>query len=324
MHADSKINNNMNISFIMPAYNCADTIKESVDSIFNGNFAYGDEVIIINDASTDKTLEIAEELQKKYPEPLIKIISHGINKGSAAAGRNSGIDQSKNDLIFCLDADNILAPNSIQNLKTYMFENNADCAAFGELHYFNTNIKEIDCKWVYTGQIKLNDALAGCYWPGPDGNYLFTKDSWKIAGRYEESLGGAYDSWAFGIKQLATGAKMVTLENTFYYHRHGYESTFMKDKNKINPSLIALIVLLPYLNLIENDDVDYILSKEHRDSWFENIGKRPIHLKDGAAGINGKRDHSFAKDRITIGYKKYLQPNKFLAYIKRNLYGLLK
>ena len=47
--------NNSKISFIIPAYNCADTLVESIESIFDGNFEDGDEVIIVNDASTDKT-----------------------------------------------------------------------------------------------------------------------------------------------------------------------------------------------------------------------------------------------------------------------------
>ena len=84
------MDNNPKISFIIPAYNCADTIVESVESIFKGNFEDGDEVIIVNDASTDKTSQIINSLQKKYP--TIKELSHNINKGSAAAGRNTGID----------------------------------------------------------------------------------------------------------------------------------------------------------------------------------------------------------------------------------------
>ena len=128
------INNNPKISFIIPAYNCANIIVESIESIFNGNFEDGDEVIIVNDASTDKTLQIINGLQKKYP--AIKTISHNINKGSAAAGRNTGIDYSKNDLISCLDSDNILAPGAVPVLKKYMSEQNADAAAFGEIHFF--------------------------------------------------------------------------------------------------------------------------------------------------------------------------------------------
>ena len=294
-------NNNQKISFIIPAYNCADTIVESIESIFNGNFEDGDEVIIINDASTDKTLEVINSLQKKYP--IIKALSHNINKGSAAAGRNTGIDCSKNDLIFCLDSDNVLAPNAVPILKKYMLEQKADIATFGEIHFFKSDIGKITHKWIYKdNQIELKDALAGYKWPGPSGNYLFTKRSWFNAGRQNESVGGAYDSLVFGIKQLATGSKMITMKNSFYYHRAGHESAFIRDKDKIKASLIVLSVLINFLDLIEEDDVDYIMSKEHRYSWFDDLEKRPIRLKNSTIGKNGFRTIYLEQKKWSIGF----------------------
>lgn len=293
-------NNNPKISFIIPAYNCADTIVESIESVFNGNFEDGDEVIIINDASTDKTLQIINGLQKKYS--VIKILSHNINKGSAAAGRNTGIDYSKNNLIFCLDSDNVLAPNTVPVLKKYLLEQNADVATFGELLFFKTDIEKITHKWVYKNKIELKDALAGSIWPGPSGNYLFTKRSWLNAGRYNESIGGAYDSWAFGIKQLAAGSKMVTMNNSFYYHRAGHESAFTRDKDKIKPSLIALSVLINFLDLIEEEDIDYIMGRKHRYSWFDDLEKRPIRLKNSTIGVNGLRTANFEQKKCPAGF----------------------
>ena len=293
--------NKPKISFIIPAYNCADTIVESIESIFNGNFEDGDEVIIVNDASTDKTLQIINGLQKKYP--VIKAVSHNINKGSAAAGRNTGIDYSKNDLIFCLDSDNVLAPSAVPVLKRYMLEQKADIATFGEIRFFKTDIGKMTHKWIYKdNQIELKDALAGYKWPGPSGNYLFTKKSWLNAGRYTESIGGAYDSWAFGVKQLATGSKMATMKNSFYYHRAGHESAFTRDKDKIKASLIALSVLINFLDMIEEEDVDYIMSKEHRYSWFDNLEKRPIRLKNSAVGANGFRTTSLEQKKWPVGF----------------------
>lgn len=306
--------NNPKISFIIPAYNCADTIAESIESIFNGNFEDGDEVIIVNDASTDKTLEIVNGLQKKYP--IIKSVSHNINKGSAAAGRNTGIDYSKNDLIFCLDSDNILAPGAVPVLKKYMLEQNADVAAFGEMRFFKKDIKKITHKLIYKdGCIELKDALAGFCWPGASGNYLFTKKSWLNAGRQSESVGGAYDSLVFGIKQLATGSKIVIMKNSFYYHRAGHESAFIRDKDKIKSSLIVLSVLVNFLDLIEEEDVDYIMSKEHRYSWFDELEKRPIRLKNSAIGINGFRTTSFEQKR---------RPMSFIGKAVKKIKNILK
>jgi len=294
------------ISFIIPAYNCEKTLEESVQSILESNFAEGDEIIIINDASTDNTLKLASKLAVK--NSAIKVLSHTINKGSAAASRNTGIDQAKNALIFCLDSDNILAPESIAPLKKFVLDEKADAAAFGMIHYFiNTPSNITDTATFKSGATTLDDALAGTQWPGPSGNYLFTKESWKKAGRYNESIGGAYDSWAFGIAQIATGAKLICLPDTFYYHRHGYDSTFVTENKKHSASLTALSVLLPYLNLIKDEDVDYMFSKEHRYTWFENLEKRPLHTKSGKDGINGtKVQKNSSIERVLWKIKKRL------------------
>ena len=118
-----------NISFIVPAFNCEKTIIECIESIYNNNFYEGDEVIIINDASIDNTEKIINKLAQKYRS--IKILKHNINKGSAAASRNTGIDNSKNNLLFCLDSDNILEKDSISKLKSALIETKSDCCAFG-------------------------------------------------------------------------------------------------------------------------------------------------------------------------------------------------
>src|SRR5688572_9260073 len=107
----------MNISFIIPCYNCETTVEEAVNSIFQGNFSEGDEVVMVDDSSTDSTPRVMEELKIKYPS--IVTLRHNINKGSAAASRNTAIDSSHNELLFCLDADNLLIPGTIQLLKEF-------------------------------------------------------------------------------------------------------------------------------------------------------------------------------------------------------------
>ncbi len=266
-----------NISFIVPAYNCQETLKESIESIFDGNAEVGDEIIIIDDASTDSTPEIISSLRKKYD--AIVTVKHHINKGSAAAARNTGIDIAKNDLLFCLDSDNILVPGSIFQLKQMLISQNLDAAAFGEIHYFKDSIVNFSHKWVMKPEIKIEDNVnTPQQTPCSSGNYLYTKDIWKKANRHPESFGGAYDSWAFGMQILLVGGKFKTLEQTFYYHRIGYESTFVKEEKKNNPSIIALQVLLPYFDFIHPSDRKYIL--RNYSSWWRNIANKRIRIND--------------------------------------------
>lgn len=280
----------VHISFIIPAFNCQQTLVETVNSIYNGNFTEGDEVIIINDASTDNTFEIAKELQSKLPS--IQILEHKINKGTAAAARNTGIENANNEFIFCLDSDNILVPSSVLQLKEYLLEEHADAAAFGEIHFFKDNpdgSRRSIYKTIFkNGVFTLADALCSDYFIGQSGNYLFTKQSWLEAGRYFEPtlINQTLDSWTFTIRQLGTGAKLVKLADSYYLHRNRPDSHWNKEIKKGNVSLAALSGIMPFLDIIKERDVEYIFGKG-RYTWFDNLGKRPILLKDGNLGTTG-------------------------------------
>ncbi len=182
-----------------------------------------------------------------------------------------------------------------------MFKNNADAVAFGELHYFKKNIKTVTHKWIYKEKITLYDVINETKkTPCASGNYLFTKNSWVNAGRYNEALSiVAYDSWAFGFCQIATGTKMITMRDTWYYHRYGYESTFVRERGKINVSRTILQIIQPYLYMIDGRDVDYIMSKKARDCWFENLANHPIKLtKATEKKINNILSHTFPINRL--------------------------
>jgi len=218
----------INVSFFIPAYNCATTIEESVDSIMDGNFREGDELIICNDGSTDNTVEVLEQLKQKYP--VIQIVHHRRNKGGGAA-RNTAIEHTNNPLLFCLDSDNVLAPESVPRLKDFLVASGADAAAFQELHYFNRDINNISHKWKFKeGIITLADCLAGPVVPGASGNYMFIRDSWLQAKGYPEFT--FLDTWGFGFRQLATGAKMVVMPESFYFHRYGHYSYWVREAKR--------------------------------------------------------------------------------------------
>ena len=275
------------VSFIIPAYNCAGTIRDAVRSILQGNLRPGDEILVIDDCSTDNTPRVLEALRQQHEE--IHLLRHSHNRGTAAAGRNTGIEGATNDLLFCLDADNVLAPGSIDPLIRRMEATVADVAAFGEIHFFRTKVDKITHKWIFRADISLADALAGFVWPGPGGNYLFTRASWERAGRYYEPFleNRSLDSWTFGIRQLATGSKMVTEPHSWYFHRYGHESHYMLNWKRGNQSLAGLIGLIPIMDQIVEEDVEYILGKDGRGRWYEGLRDHPLRLRNGVHGEDG-------------------------------------
>lgn len=268
----------INISFFIPAYNCFKTIAETVDSIFNDNFMFGDELIIVNDASKDETPTLIEKIRDKYRDKNIKIITHKRNKGGAAA-RNTAIENSNNPLLFCLDSDNILEKNSIQELKDFLINSGSDASAFRELKYFKENVNNITHTWKFTeGKITLEKMLSDHKTPPASGNYLFSKESWERADGYPE-FAGALDTWGFGFRQIVTGSKMSVMNDLYYFHRHGTESYWVTFSKNNSVSLRILQIIAPHLDRISDKDVKYITNPKTRHTWYNNIEKKPLRIK---------------------------------------------
>lgn len=273
-----------NISFVIPAYNATTTLAAAVDSIFADNFSLGDEVIIVDDCSTDTTTTTATELARTHA-PHITVLLNPQNKGCPAT-RNVGIAAAKNALIFNLDADNILVPGMIRSLKDSLEREAADLAAFARYDYFIDNPKRITHYWhCRPGTFTLADLLAGHINPGPGGNFLYTKSSWERIGGYWEYGKGLHEAWGFTLKQLTAGHRMVVVPGTHYLHRHGHASLFATEsKRKDEEYALTQKMITPYLDLLEDTDHDYVL---RTPSWQQHLDTRPLKLKGVPLGKNG-------------------------------------
>lgn len=265
--------NNQNISFIIPAYNCEKTIVDSVKSIFDNNIVDGDEIVIVNDGSTDNTQRVIKTLIGKYDQ--VKLINHKHNKGGGSA-RNTAVENASNNLIFCLDSDNILKKDSISKLYNHLRSTNCDIASFETLHYFRETTKNIDHDWMFKYETYNKDNyLSTILVPGASGNYLFTKSSWLRSGRYPE-YAGALDTWGFGLRQVMSGYTMSVLHNSSYYHRIGIDSYWVRQSRENNINMIATQLIIPYLSLFSRNSQKRIMSISQNNNWFANLDNHPI------------------------------------------------
>jgi cellulose synthase/poly-beta-1,6-N-acetylglucosamine synthase-like glycosyltransferase len=101
------------VSIIIPAHNEEKTIEKALNSIFKANYKKK-EVIVIDDGSTDKTLEKLKKYSRKRP---IKIIS--LKRSGKAKSLNVGIRKAKGEIVICMDADTIANKNTISNLVKF-------------------------------------------------------------------------------------------------------------------------------------------------------------------------------------------------------------
>ena len=102
------------ISVIMSVYNCEKYISQSIESILNQSYS-NFEFIIINDGSTDNSLEIIKKYQHKNSQiTLIDQTNIGLTKSL-----NKGINVAKGDYIARMDADDICLSDRFMNFINY-------------------------------------------------------------------------------------------------------------------------------------------------------------------------------------------------------------
>lgn len=114
----------MKLSVVIPAYNASATIRAALDSALNQT-RRADEVLVLNDGSTDFTLDIL----RSYG-PSISVYSQD-NRGLASA-RNFLCKQAKGDLIAFLDADDIWHPEYVETQISQMSRYPSALAGFTE------------------------------------------------------------------------------------------------------------------------------------------------------------------------------------------------
>lgn len=116
-------------SVVIPMYNNQDTIERAILSIFNQTrYDLIDEIIVVNDGSTDNSKKVVEQIIKKTIENKIILVNQK-NMGAAVA-RNTGISKTRNSFVALLDADDEWKNNKIE-VQNNILINNQEIKALG-------------------------------------------------------------------------------------------------------------------------------------------------------------------------------------------------
>ena len=132
---------NNSVSVVIPVYNAAAFVTEAVESALAQPETT--EIILIEDASPDHSLEVCQDLAEKYPN--VRLYQHpgGTNLG-AGASRNLGIEKSSAPLIAFLDADDFYLPGRFTKTREIL-EADPTCDGVYEaigIHFENETVKQ--------------------------------------------------------------------------------------------------------------------------------------------------------------------------------------
>lgn len=113
------------VSLIIPVYNAADFLEESIGSLLNQTLP-NIELVCVNDGSKDNSLEILEKFAKT--DSRIKIIDQP--NGGCGAARNKALDNASGEYIYFFDPDDYILPNALEELYNNAVSNDSDFVIF--------------------------------------------------------------------------------------------------------------------------------------------------------------------------------------------------
>lgn len=159
--------NNMKISIIIPAYNVESYIERCISSILKQTYQ-NYEIIVINDGSTDNTLDILNKLCSC--DKRIKVIS--IKNGGVSNARNIGLDTATGDIISFVDADDYIIENMIETMIRVFMQHKVQLVACS----FLGNDKHPHGKQLYNRNGMLYETIDANLFKGYIWNKYFKAD----------------------------------------------------------------------------------------------------------------------------------------------------
>ena len=127
----------MKVSVIMPAYNAEGYIRKAIGSVLTQGLK-DFELIIVNDGSTDNTLDIISS----FDDSRIRIINQS-NRGPGVA-RNAGLNIALGEYVMFLDSDDWFCPNALEMAYRQAQENATDISIFQIIKYDDGKYSEND------------------------------------------------------------------------------------------------------------------------------------------------------------------------------------
>ncbi len=208
------------ISFIIPCYNDAQYIEQSVASALGQTYK-NIEVIVIDDGSNLKTKKVLQSLK-----PSITHLITQENQGQSAA-RNRGIEAANGEFIVTLDSDDYFEPSFAEKVVKSI-----------------TGITEVKIVTCYSnllyddGRFKIYKPNGGdinhfMFSNGAMGSSMFRKADWLSSGGYDETMRKGWEDWEFYIRLLKNNGKAIVIDQVlFNYRRRGNSTTTRANNNK--------------------------------------------------------------------------------------------
>lgn len=246
------------VSIIVPVYNVEKYLSNCIDSILNQIFK-DFELILVNDGSTDKSLDIC----KHYKNIDNRICIINKENGGLSSARNAGLDIAKGEYIGFVDSDDYIHPQMYEILYNQIIKNKADISmcAFKKVSEFDKN--ELLGKFILNQEVEISNNEEAVFKLGENDSVTYVVAWNKL---YKKSLfnnirfkeGIIHEDEYIIHRLLYQANKLVYIKENLYFYLQR-EGSIMDKRLNINSS-------------------DYLLACSDRVRFFYE--KNLIQLKD--------------------------------------------
>jgi len=183
------------ISVILPVYNGELTIEETVKSVLNQSFL-DFELIIIDDGSSDSTLDILA----KFQDPRLKVFSYP-NSGLSAS-RNRGIELARGEFISFIDADDLWTSGKLEAQINALRENTGADVSYSWTDFIDESGNSLGYGIHHSANGYVFPNLLEFFFIGSGSNALIRKQVFEEVGDFDETLTSAED-WDMFLRLAA-------------------------------------------------------------------------------------------------------------------------
>ncbi|MBD1809592.1 glycosyltransferase [Microcoleus sp. FACHB-SPT15] len=219
------------ISVVIPAYNAERTILETIASVQQQTFS-DFELIVINDGSTDRTLELLYNVQ----DERLKIFSY--ENGGLPVARNRGISQANGEFIAFIDADDLWTPDKLE-LQLAALQQHPEAGVAYSWTYFKYEEKEYsyaDESSFFEGNVYANLLVRNFLHNGS--NPLIRKQAIESIGLFDANLKSCED-WDFYLR-LAAKWNFVLIPKSQIIYRQSLSS--MTSKVEVMEKYLLIVI----------------------------------------------------------------------------------
>lgn len=260
------------ISIIIPCYNDAQFISQSVNSALNQTYP-NKEVIVVDDGSDEETKSVLKKLTPK----ITKLITQK-NQGQSVA-RNTGIRKARGEYILNLDSDDFFEASfcekAIKKFQKYNEIKIVTCQATRFSKYGNIDV--FTPMGGYLENFLFNNSAFG--------SSMFKRKDWESCGGYEEDLPIlGFEDWEFYIQILKHGGYAYVLNETLFNYRirEGSTTDRIRDLKQDKFKLIIFKHKELYKDNFEKL-VENLFEREKREKREKEKNRKRIDFKIGNA-----------------------------------------